>query len=296
MIINDRSRHSRRRARALLGSIGLLLSAASLLAQDPAGPPEDLLKRRVVLSVPGMDRVRVRRDLTYTNGDATLKMDVYLPEGTSPKAGWPVVILVHGGPVPGSWRPKDWGMFRSYGEMIAVSGLAAVNFNHRLHEPADYPRAAGDVAALLAHVRAEARGLEVDGERVAVWAFSGGGPLLDSLLAERGAYLRCAVSYYAFLGAPRGTPAEPRLSAVEQLRRTSGPFPPLLIARAGRDDAANNAAVDELVRVALEKNVSLDLMTHPSGRHGFDILDDDARSRDIIRRTLAFLRENLAIP
>ena len=34
-------------------------------------------------------------------------------------------------------------------------------------------------------------------------------------------------------------------------------------------------------------------MTHPQGRHGFDILDDDARSRAIIRRTLEFLRAAL---
>jgi hypothetical protein len=27
--------------------------------------------------------------------------------------------------------------------------------------------------------------------------------------------------------------------------------------------------------------------------HGFDIFDDDARSRAVIRRTIAFLRENL---
>jgi acetyl esterase/lipase len=279
----------------LLAIAGLVF-AVSAQAQEPGGPPEALVKPRVVLSLPGMDRVRVRRDLTYTSGDASLKMDVYLPEAAAPKAGWPVVVLVHGGPVPSAWAPKNWGVFRSYGELIAASGLAAVTFNHRLDQPSDYPRAAGDVAALLAHVRKESRTLEVDAERVAVWAFSGGGPLLGSVLAERGPYLRCAVAYYAFLGAPSGTPPEPRLSAVEQLRRATGPLPPLLVARAGRDGTALNATIDELVRAALEKNATLDLLTHPTGRHGFDILDDDARSREVIRRTLAFLKDGLAAP
>jgi hypothetical protein len=46
----------------------------------------------------------------------------------------------------------------------------------------------------------------------------------------------------------------------------------------------------------LTRNVSLDLMTHPTGRHSFDILDDVPRSRDIIARTLTFLRMHLLPP
>jgi hypothetical protein len=44
---------------------------------------------------------------------------------------------------------------------------------------------------------------------------------------------------------------------------------------------------------ALAVNVSLDLLNHPAGRHGFDILDDDARSREVIARTIDFLRARL---
>lgn len=281
--------------RMLIAVLALVPLGLPSRAEEPAGPPEDLLKRRVVYSVPGMERVRVRRDLTYRSAETALKMDLYLPKGAAPPAGRPVVVLVHGGPVPPEWLPKDWAIFRSYGELIAASGLAAVTFNHRLHAPADYPRAADDVAALLGHVRAEARSLEVDPERLAVWAFSGGGPLLASVLASRQPYLRCAVSYYAFLGFPEGSAREPRLSALEQVRQGSGPMPPLLVARAGRDDPALNASVDAFVTAAAENGVTLDLLTHPAGRHGFDTFDDDARSRAVIRRTIAFLGENLSV-
>jgi hypothetical protein len=34
-------------------------------------------------------------------------------------------------------------------------------------------------------------------------------------------------------------------------------------------------------------------MNHPNGMHGFDILNDDARTREIIKATLAFLQEHL---
>ena len=49
-----------------------------------------------------------------------------------------------------------------------------------------------------------------------------------------------------------------------------------------------NRTIDLFVQEALAGNAQLDLMNHPSGRHGFDILDDDDRSREIIARAVAF--------
>lgn len=109
------------------------------------------------------------------------------------------------------------------------------------------------------------------------------------------AVVRCAVAYYALLGPPPGI-AQARFSAREQIGPDGAAIPPLLIARAGRDAPALNASVDAFVRAALEKGVTLDFLTHPAGRHAFDLFDDDARSRTVIRRTLAFLGENLAAP
>lgn len=50
---------------------------------------------------------------------------------------------------------------------------------------------------------------------------------------------------------------------------------------------------DEFVAVASERNIPFTLMNHPTGEHAFDLLNDDARSREIIRATLAFLSEHL---
>jgi hypothetical protein len=83
-------------------------------------------------------------------------------------------------PIPAQARPKDWGVFDSYGRMLAASGLVAIAFNHRF------------------------------------------------------------------------------------------------------------------VQEALARNLPLELMTHPTGQHALDILDDDERSRKIIERTLAFLKRRLA--
>jgi acetyl esterase/lipase len=261
---------------------------------------EEMVRMRVVLRVPGMDATRVRRDVVYrTVAGEGLRMDVYSPPG--PPQSRPAVVLVHGGPIPRTGA-KNMGVFVSYGEILAASGFVAVTFDHRFLSPRRLPDAREDVAEAVRHVRSEAASLDVDPGRLAVWVFSGGGPLLAAHLRGRPPWLRAVVAYYAVLDVRKAPPGArdtlaPRgrreFSAVEALGADARAAPPLLVARAGRDSPWLNAGVDRFVHEALAKGATLDLLAHPDGRHGFDILDDDARSRQIIQRTLAFLRDAL---
>ena len=85
-------------------------------------------------------------------------------------------------------------------------------------------------------------------------------------------------------------------SPVRHLAAAGEQTPPLFVARAGRDNPWLNASIDRFVQEALARNAPLELMTHPAGQHGFDILDDDDRSREIITRTLDFLKGRLPHP
>jgi acetyl esterase/lipase len=283
----------------------LMLAALAALqggqAVEKKNPPfEEMVRMRIVYSVPGMDAVGVRRDVPYKTGDGgPLHMDVYTPPG--PPRARPAVILVHGGPIP-KVGAKNMGVFLSYGELLAASGFVAVTFDHRFLGPARLADAGGDVGDLVAHVRANAGSLGVDPERVALWAFSGGGPFLAAPLRERPAWLRAVVAYYAVLdlqqpppGADSGLSTELRqaFSPVHALGSDARSAPPVLVARAGLDHPWLNGGLDRFVEAATAKGATLDLLNHPEGRHGFDILDDDARSKQIIRRTLEFLRDHL---
>jgi dienelactone hydrolase len=278
----------------------LLLTAAEAAAEERRTPttPQEFATLRIVHTVPGMDKVRVKRDLVYkTVGGTRLLMDVYSPAGAAGKQ--PAVVLVHGGPVPASASFKNTGVFVSYGEMLAASGLTAVTFNHRFTAPDAVRDAAGDVQDLVRHVREQADTLGIDQDRLAVWVFSGGGPFLSPFLKDSPPHVRCIVSYYALLDlealpaeATPGVDAETRreLSAV---RHISTSAPAILVARAGRDNEAFNDSIDRFVQQALRGNVALELINHPTGRHAFDILDDDPRSRAVIARTVEFLRAHL---
>jgi acetyl esterase/lipase len=261
----------------------------------------EIVRRRIVLTVPGMEAVGARRDLVYKSADGQpLHMDVYSPPG--PPRARPAVILIHGGPIPRTGA-KNMGVFVSYGELLAASGFVAVAFDHRFLAPPRLADAGEDVADALAHVRSTAGSLGVDPERLALWAFSGGGPFLAAPLRERPAWLRAVVAYYAVLdlqqpppGADSGTDAalRERFSAILGLQEDARSAPPLLVARAGLDNPWLNDGIDRFVGAATARGATLDLLNHPGGRHGFDILDDVPRSREVIRRTLDFLREHLA--
>jgi acetyl esterase/lipase len=261
----------------------------------------EIASRRAVLSVPGTEAVGVRRDLVYKTAEGQpLHMDVYSPPG--PMRPRPVVMLIHGGPIP-RIGARRMGVFVSYGEMLAASGFVAVAFDHRFLAPERLADAGQDVADATAHVRSSADSLGVDPERLALWAFSGGGPFLAAPLRERPAWLRALVAYYAVmdlqqppLGARTAVDDAPRgaFSAILGLGDDARSAPPLLLARAGLDNAWLNDGIDRFVHAATARGATLDLLNHPGGRHGFDILDDDPRSRQVIRRTLDFLRDHLA--
>jgi acetyl esterase/lipase len=263
----------------------------------------DRFSKRIVYSVPGMDQVRVERDLTYRGtGDGGVKMDVYVPHGLSASDRRPVVFFVHGGPLGPDMRPKDWGVYRSYGELVAASGFVGVTFNHRLFSVADLDRSAEEVAAAVAFVRGNAARFSADPERTSFWAVSGGGPLLAFAFRDRPAHVRAVVSYYAILdlrgtsdaaGNPMTDDMARRLSPAYAVESGTGPFPAVLIGRAGQDDPVINASVETFVRAAWAKGVSIDVLNHPAGQHGFDSGTDDDRSREVIRRTLDFLKEQL---
>jgi acetyl esterase/lipase len=273
--------------------------------------PAELARMRIVVRVPGMDRVEVRRDLVYRELEGTpMTMDLYFPaHPPAPAAGAraPVVLLIHGGPVPPAVqdRVKNMGIFVSYGELLAASGMAAVAFNHLHHGWHDLAESADNVAAVVAYLRAEAETLRLDPDRLCLWAFSGGGTQLAPPLTDPDPAVRCLVGYYPLLdlridlGPVAALIAEIPAAVLTRFSPAAcvalappRPRPPLLLARAGRDRPFINDGLDGFVQAALAAGVELELLNHASGQHGFDVLDDDERSRAIIRRTLEFIREH----
>jgi hypothetical protein len=79
-------------------------------------------------------------------------------------------------------------------------------------------------------------------------------------------------------------------TAPRESNKPTSLYPPMFIARAGLDSPDLNDGLDRFVQAALRNNVAVELFNHPTGQHGFDIEDDNARSREILKRTVEFLQ------
>jgi acetyl esterase/lipase len=287
-----------------LGSLVLLVITASMttLAQRGEDPPwvKGLMGKRIVYEVPGMRRVRVTRNLTYKQvAGRDLKMDVYHPTTRTPS---PAVLFIHGGRIPKNLltTPKDWAVYVSFGQLVAASGFVGITFNHRFHAWESLPDSQSDVIDAITYVRTRAKALGVDPNRINLWAVSAGGIFLSQPLRERPGYLSSIVAYYAELDLQNERASAPPSITDETLRNFSPvyfvgqenekPLPPMFVARAGLDDPNLNDGLDRFVKAALKANGSLELFNHPTGHHGFDIEDNNARSREILKRTIEFLK------
>ena len=282
---------------------GSAQQSQSTKLEDPSWLKE-FVHKRIVYSIPGMEQVKVRKDLTYKRtAEAELKMDVYSPANSQADVRLPAIVFIHGGRIPSNLRttPKDWGAYISFGQLVAASGFVGVTFNHRFHTWNSLSDSQSDVMDLVAHIRSNAQSLGIDKDRIVLWAVSAGGIFLSQPLRDMLPYIRCLVSYYSVLDlqnmrkeAPASVTDETlrEYSPLYHLSRNSKGTAPIFVARAGLDDATLNAGLDRFVQTALVNNVTVDLMNHAQGHHGFDIEDDNDRSREIIKRTLEFIKSH----
>jgi hypothetical protein len=261
---------------------------------------EQLSKRRVVYTMPGMADVTIRRDESYRVADSgTLAMDLYYAPDPNTDGRTPAVILVTGFSDLGAEkmlgsRFKDIGSFVSWAQLVAASGLVGITYANR--EP-------DDIYNVLDHVQQNAASLRIDGSKIAVWACSGHGPNALSVLMERGRDLTCAVLAYPYTldldGSTRIADAAKQFHFVTPaVGKSVNDLPrdlPLFIVRAGRDQMPGlNDALDRFVTATLAVNLPVTVMNHASGQHAFDLFDDNRTSFKLVKQMLAFLQFHLS--
>ena len=268
---------------------------------------QEMARKRLVYHLPSMEEVLTRRDIIFkTVGKLTLKMDLYTPNKQQYGAVRPAVIFVSGGDASAdALRTRSIGLYISYGQLLATAGFVGITFDHRGLEGLTQLRETGeDMDDLLAYVRSNSDDFGVDPERICIWSFSAG-PVYGLRTAFRNAppFIRCAIAYYGGMSV-LSKAAEPyppekeallqEFSAVHYLREHPASIPPLFVARATIDKPFLNETIDEFVQLAVANNVPLTFMNHPAGMHGFDILNDDQRSREIIQATIEFIKSHLS--
>ncbi|MDK1474624.1 dienelactone hydrolase family protein [Streptomyces sp. 549] len=227
-------------------------------------------------------------DLAEGKRDRLGNVDLHLPDAESPR---PAVVFVHGGPVPADVRPtpRDWPVFTGYGRYVASLGAVGATVDHRLHTLDDHARAAEDVSEAVALVRADPR---VDGQRVALWFFSGGGLLSADWLAAPPPWLRCVAATYPVLEplpswGLSGSRFHPAASV-----RDAGRLP-IVLTRVGLERPEIAVTVDRFLTAAAECGADVEVIEVPDGQHGFETVNHTEQSRTALEHAVRSVLEHL---
>lgn len=267
-------------------------------------PRHELATKTIVYEIAGAETVTIRRDLPYGAGSGEQRtFDVYYPPAAASGAKLPAVIFAIGYSDAGARARlgcafKEMESFAAWARLVALSGAAAITYS-----TSDDP--AGDLRDVIRHVQQESASLGVDTDRIGVWACSGHGPTAMSMLV-RDAPMRaaCAVLYYAYtLDLDEGSGVADAARSFNFRTPCAGRRAddlaidvPTFVARAGLDQMPLlNTTLDRFIGEALARNVPLTVVNHATGSHAFDLMDDSAASRSVIRQTLAFITERLGL-
>ncbi len=149
----------------------------------------DLVLWRPAEPAPGGCAVERVAGLVYHHGpdadDLRHRLDLYLPRG---RAGFPVVMLVHGG----VWMGGDnrcCGLYASVGQFLASQGIGVVLPNYRLSPGVKHPEHVRDVARAFAWTQRNIARYGGRPDQLFVAGHSAGGHLA-ALLAVDETYLR----------------------------------------------------------------------------------------------------------
>ena len=290
--------------RALLSSVALpepviapARAAVEVVARAPARPASSPL---------------LVRNIVYTmRGGQAESLDVYLPRGTAPAGGWPVVVAIHGG---GWWRFDKTEYADKVAGPLLAAGFAVVAPDYALSAPGrpTWPLAYNDVSDAVAWVRGPGAQLGLDPARIAAMGESAGaqlalllgtetdpatrveavvdffGPTDLTAMVNEGTGGASAVVQFLGSGPAQDPAAYAAASPVDRVTSTSAP---VLILQGTADTIVPPSQSEELAAAYTAAGASDRLILIPGATHGFGLR---VGGRDLVPDVVDFLRSNLA--
>lgn len=116
-------------------------------------------------------KFKIKSNVVYGKGaDKELHMDIAIPEGKGP---FPAVVAIHGG----SWRSGNKAMFLPLIARLAKQGYVAATIEYRFAPKYQFPAQIEDSKCAVRYLRANAKTLKIDSNRIGAVGFSAGAHL-----------------------------------------------------------------------------------------------------------------------
>ena len=270
---------------------------------------------------------RVERNVAYANTEnAHQRLDLLVPESAEAQTRLPIVIYVHGGGWEGGNR--DGGQ-QFIAPILRTRRYAVATIDYRLSGEAIWPAQLHDCKAAVRWIRANAKRLGCDGDKIAVLGTSAGGHLAAMLGVTNeepefegsvgphvtaSSKVSCVIDFYGpsdlvALGSPLGETPSPisRLlggsvsrridaaRAASPVHHASAKSAPFLIIHGDRDSTVPLAQSELLHRALLNADAESYMTVVINGQHGyFGKPEVDQRCVDFLDRYLLDLERPIA--
>jgi pectinesterase len=147
-------------------ALAALAFVSAITAADT--PPTKLKWQKVLPQTPAGFTLKTLEVARYP--DHTVELLVYVPDA---EGVWPCILDIHGG----GWKARQIESDKPMMERLAARGFVTALVTYRLSTEAKYPAALHDCKAALRCLRAHARDLKLDPERIGCMGSSAGGHL-----------------------------------------------------------------------------------------------------------------------
>jgi acetyl esterase/lipase len=258
----------------MLRALALLLAALPLAAQYPPVLPE------------------AKEEAYKTVGETRLRLWIFSPEPAANAQPRPAIVFFFGG----GWSSGTPGQFAPHAKLLRARGMVAILADYRVatRHQVKADACVRDAKSALRYVRANARRLGIDPNRIAAGGGSAGGHLAAATAAVRGfeepgedlavsSQPNALVLFnpVLVLGAVAGAelPQDPirldakrfgvppaELSPYHQLQRNG---PPTLIFHGEADTTVPIASIELYRERAVSLGIACELVRYPGQTHGF---------------------------
>ena len=148
--------------------LSILVIATSLSAADPKPASSGLKWQKVLPKTPAGFTMKTLEVAKYP--EHTVELYVYVPDAEGTR---PCILDIHGG----SWKARQVEADKPMMERLAQRGFVTALVSYRLSTEAKYPAALHDCKAARRCLRAHAKELKIDPERIGCMGGSAGGHL-----------------------------------------------------------------------------------------------------------------------